>query len=281
MQQRVEQEPLDTSERAPEAARPREQAPQLPNGQDWAQVDDPDPTAEIYAYWGAAFSLWNRRFFEGALPKVALTLVRKSGVMGYFKASAMENRAGRIVPEIALNPAYFAPYGDEEAHRTLIHEMCHLWRHLFGPKNAKGGRGSRGYHDTVWADKMESIGIGPSSTGKPGGKRTGYRVSDYTIPGGAFETAFRALAKDGFEVDWRDHEITVAAPAETGLNEAALSEIGLPAAPTAVPARGSKKLDRVKFTCPDCGQNAWAKPSAQLACGICSVPLIPADRSPQ
>jgi hypothetical protein len=25
----------------------------------------------------------------------------------------------------------------------------------------------------------------------------------------------------------------------------------------------------VKFTCPTCGQNAWAKPTAQFLCGVC------------
>lgn len=29
------------------------------------------------------------------------------------------------------------------------------------------------------------------------------------------------------------------------------------------------KNDRVRFTCPECGQNAWARPSAVLLCGQC------------
>jgi len=33
---------------------------------------------------------------------------------------------------------------------------------------------------------MESIGLMPSDTGEPGGKRTGQRMSDYPIEGGAF-----------------------------------------------------------------------------------------------
>jgi predicted RNA-binding Zn-ribbon protein involved in translation (DUF1610 family) len=31
----------------------------------------------------------------------------------------------------------------------------------------------------------------------------------------------------------------------------------------------AKKSSKVKFTCPDCGQNAWAKPGALLICGEC------------
>jgi hypothetical protein len=30
-----------------------------------------------------------------------------------------------------------------------------------------------------------------------------------------------------------------------------------------------KKSSKTKFTCPECGQNAWAKPGALLICGEC------------
>jgi len=31
----------------------------------------------------------------------------------------------------------------------------------------------------------------------------------------------------------------------------------------------AKKASKTKFTCPDCGQNAWANPDALLICGTC------------
>ncbi|KZH57139.1 hypothetical protein AWG49_23830 [Escherichia coli] len=31
---------------------------------------------------------------------------------------------------------------------------------------------------------------------------------------------------------------------------------------------------RMKFTCPECGLNAWAKPSAVLLCGECRCELM-------
>jgi hypothetical protein len=31
----------------------------------------------------------------------------------------------------------------------------------------------------------------------------------------------------------------------------------------------AKKVSKTKFTCPECGQNAWAKPEALLSCGDC------------
>ncbi|ECW0821803.1 sprT domain-containing protein, partial [Salmonella enterica subsp. enterica] len=34
---------------------------------------------------------------------------------------------------------------------------------------------------------------------------------------------------------------------------------------------------RMKFTCPECGLNAWAKPSAVLLCGECRCELTAAE----
>jgi hypothetical protein len=35
------------------------------------------------------------------------------------------------------------------------------------------------------------------------------------------------------------------------------------------PQGKAKKASKTKFTCPDCAQNAWAKPDALLICGAC------------
>ena len=42
--------------------------------------------------------------------------------------------------------------------------------------------------------------------------------------------------------------------------------------PSRHPARQqtkAKKASKTKFTCPECGQNAWAKADAALICGAC------------
>lgn len=31
----------------------------------------------------------------------------------------------------------------------------------------------------------------------------------------------------------------------------------------------AKKASKTKFSCPDCGRNAWAKPDSILLCGTC------------
>jgi hypothetical protein len=35
------------------------------------------------------------------------------------------------------------------------------------------------------------------------------------------------------------------------------------------PVRKKKAASKTKYACPGCGQNAWARPDAQLICGEC------------
>ena len=39
------------------------------------------------------------------------------------------------------------------------------------------------------------------------------------------------------------------------------------------PEKKKKKVFRVKYTCPKCGANAWAKPAVKLVCGVCEKRL--------
>lgn len=97
-----------------------------------------------------------------------------------------------------MNPAYFAVCPPEEVMQTLVHEMVHLWQYHFG----KPGR--RGYHNKEWANKMESIGLMPSSTGQPGGKRTGDKMADYIIEGSVFDNLCQNLLTGDFRISWAD-----------------------------------------------------------------------------
>jgi ribosomal protein S27AE len=90
---------------------------------------------------------------------------------------------------------------------------------------------------------MREIGLQPSSTGEEGGKETGQSVSHYIIPEGRYAKAYAKLAASGFQLHWQS------APASGGGK--------------------AKKSSKMKFTCPECGQNAWAKLDARLICGAC------------
>ena len=90
---------------------------------------------------------------------------------------------------------------------------------------------------------MREIGLQPTSTGEPGGMETGQSVSHYIIPDGRYAKAYAKLAAQGFALHWQS-------------------------IPASKQGR-AKKASKTKFTCPECGQNAWAKPDALLICGEC------------
>lgn len=89
---------------------------------------------------------------------------------------------------------------------------------------------------------MDEIGLTPSNTGEPGGKRTGQQMDHYVTPGGAFESVVRDF--DG-ALQWQS------IPRMTGASK--------------------KSASKTKFTCPECDQNAWGKPTSNLMCGNCEV----------
>jgi hypothetical protein len=66
-------------------------------------------------------------------------------------------------------------------------------------------------------------------------------MTHYVIAGGMFESACAALIAQGCKLNWND-----------------VPQLAKQSSPS-----------RAKYTCPDCGQNAWAKPGASLICGDC------------
>ena len=203
-----------------------------------------NPTEVNYASFQDAYDFFNAELFEGRLPSCLITFQRKGRTLGFFAGERFGTRDGNAVTdEIALNPKHFIGRSDAEIISTLIHEMTHLEHAHFGEPPR------RGYHDKAWAALMERIGLIPSDTGRPGGRKTGQKVSHYIEPGGRFEKAFaKFVKKEKFSVPyidiWRD-------------------------------ASGKAKLaSKTKYTCPGCGFNAWAKSDANLICGDCKQTMI-------
>ena len=118
------------------------------------------PTPATYHQLQTAYDWFNENLFEQALPDCLITLQRKSRAMGYYSPQRWTNAHGEKTDEIALNPAYFANHSLKELLQTLVHEMCHQWQQHFGKPSRNG------YHNRQWADKMESVGLMPSSTGE-------------------------------------------------------------------------------------------------------------------
>ena len=118
--------------------------------------------------------------------------------------------------------------------------MVHLWQFHFG----KPGR--RGYHNKQWAAKMEAIGLMPSHSGKPGGKRTGQQMTHYILTGGSYDTHWQLLAEAGFTLDYQDRY--------------------------ALRPTDPKKV-KVRYACPVCSIHVWGKPDLRLRCEVCDERL--------
>ena len=221
------------------------------------------PTAETYDQLQRAYKHLNTMLFQGQLPDCLLTLQRKKRTFGYFSRNRFVTDAGKRTDEIALNPAYFAVSPQKEILQTIAHEMCHMWQHHFG----KPGR-SR-YHNQEWADKMESIGLMPSSTGKLGGAKTGDKIADYAIEAGLFDQACDALYSTGFKVTWMDSqpELIPGEPVPEFLQE------GEGGGEDDQPIKD--KSNRVKYTCSGCDTNVWGKPKLRIICADCKVGFDP------
>lgn len=230
------------------------------------------PTAQAYAELQGAFDHYNRELFGGAIPHCLITMQREKRTYGYFSSERFVHRHDKSkTDEIAINPAFFAVVPLLEVLQTLVHEMVHAWQFHHGEP------GRRGYHNKEWADKMEAVGLMPSNTGKPGGKRTGEKMADYAIEGGPFMAATDKLLGEGFGISWLDRfPVSIAAPIAGGLDdggEGLGDDLG---GLIESPAPGNRS-NRVKYRCPCCGAQAWGKPELRLLCGNGPCEAAPLD----
>lgn len=310
-----------------------------------APTHDKSPTREAYDELERAFAFFNAELFDGRLPPCMITLQRQHDTQGYFSPDQFVRRDGRPAHEIALNPSYFAIRPIPETLSVLAREMVSLDQYLHGEKRSR-----RRYRNKEWATMAEAIGLMPSDTGKPGGKRTGDNVQVYIVDGGLFDEACSRLVDEKFVLSWMDrfppaeemqgNEDGLAVPwqadngcaaedetpisggegvdtalitleqidalpaleslsAEEDAGEGGLCSTGLvideildapqahdaplvdsaPAMkryePIAVaelaeigvkPKEQAKSSSKNKFTCPDCGANAWGRSALRLHC---------------
>jgi hypothetical protein len=201
------------------------------------------PTRKTYLSLDHAYDHFNRTLFGGQLPTCLITKRRHRRALGYFSPRRFVNRDDdrEVTDEIALEARVFGVRTPAQVLSTLVHEMVHLWQFHFGTPSRSS------YHNKEWAARMREIGLIPSDTGQPGGKATGQSVSHYIEPGGRFERACDEYLAHHPPILYRDAE------------------------PEGVPKKSDSKT---KYTCPDCGLNAWAKPDVSLVCGDCREVMI-------
>lgn len=204
------------------------------------------PTAEQFRSFQALFDHFNRSLFGGELAPCLLNFSRKAHCAGFFAPSRWQRSGGQGsagVHEISINPSTLKTQAPISVCQTLVHEMAHQWQHDHGSPSR------RGYHDRQWADKMESIGLIPSSTGKPGGRKVGQRMCDYPEPGGRFELSFKRI--------------------EPAMLLPFVSEEPCEQRDPSGPKQ--KDPSKTKYTCPMCGANVWGKPGLEIACLTCDA----------
>jgi len=220
------------------------------------------PTKETYDQIQQAYDYLNRALFKGELPNCLITLQRRNRTYGYFSGDRFGRSDGLVTDEIALNPRHFHNRPVTEVLATLAHEMAHLWQHHHG----KPGRGR--YHNREWAERMKTIGLQPTNTGEEGGQETGDGVHHYVIPDGPFDASVNKLLTRGFTIAWIEKPRP--APERTGPDEAGEEKEGQ------IEIKSGK---RVKYTCPRCNLNAWAKHEVRLICGADMTPMDPVTSS--
>jgi len=203
-----------------------------------------DPTAAQFAAYRAMYDYFNRELFGGKLSPVMLNFSRKAKALGFFAPKRWAAGSGKSTHEISLNPSYLALRPLKDTASTLAHEMAHAWQQEFG----KPGRG--GYHNAEWAAKMKEIGLHPTSTGDEHGAETGDSMTHMIIKGGPFCRAFEKMPAT-CKLPWSSYD----------------------------PEKEKKprKASKIKYTCPGCECNAWAKPESNLMCGDCEETMEPQE----
>jgi hypothetical protein len=94
---------------------------------------------------------------------------------------------------------------------------------------------------------MREISFFPTATGEPGGKETGQKMTHLINENGRFVNVATILLRDHPAILYHDLRSE---------NDA---------------TRKKKAASKIKYTCPVCGLNAWAKPEAALVCGDCKM----------
>lgn len=189
-------------------------------------------TEQVKALQGA-YNYFNDQLFGGELNNVYFNFVWSKKSHGHVGPDRWKTREDEVVlHELSLTPNTISR-PPIEVYSTLVHEMAHIWQLDFG-KPSRGG-----YHNKEWADKMEEIGLIPSDTGEPGGKRTGQRMTHYIDEGGRFQEAFEKMPV----------------------------EYIIPFVTVPIPEKESKKKakNKVKYMC-GCGEAFWGKPGIFAVC---------------
>lgn len=197
------------------------------------------PTLKLAHELETAYAWFNERLFSSKLKNCVILMHRKKGARGYFWANRWRETTAPddvTMHEIALNPDDLKGREVKQILSTLVHEQVHLWQEDFGKPGKRAG------HNREWADKMEELGLMPTNTGEPGGKRTGRRVTHYIVEGEEFDLACNELLDTGFTlscISWLQTKLR------------------------------KPKVPRVTVECSQCELRARVREETVIRCGSC------------
>lgn len=220
------------------------------------------PTEQQFSALNGAYKYFNRKLFGNQLPGCILNFSRLKGTHGFMAPERWKRVHDKEfgVHEVSLTPTtlYRTPV---EIFSTLVHEMCHLWQWEFGNPSRNG------YHNKEWAEKMEEVGLIPSRTGKPGGKKTGQSMTHYIEKGGTYEQAFEKMS-ERYVLPFTslDGEVmkSILSGAGTNGSDDEDNERKKRLRKLRPPSR-----NKTKYTCPGCKCNIWGKPGLKVLCVEC------------
>ena len=149
------------------------------------------PMEEQYKALVAAFDYFNRKLFNGILPRCIISFSRFFKMTSGYSIPERWHRANEqgqavAVHEICLSPSLLLK-DPIDLFAKLVHEMVHIWQWDYGNPSRNG------YHNKEWARKMEAIGLMPSHTGEPDGKKTGQTMDQYVLDNGLFKNAVEQM----------------------------------------------------------------------------------------
>ena len=233
-------------------------------------------TTQQFSTLDDLYAFYNVELFGAALPDCIINLSRRPRSRGFFAynlwAAVYKNNSEdtEYSHEISINPDYMLRPAIDW-HSTFVHEMVHLWQFEFG-------KPARAYfHNREWVDKMESIGLIPSDTGKPGGKKIGQSIAHYIDPDGLYYKVFNSLDEDALNTlrlrylpvisleSLKKSNYVITNPGDAGGDE---STEGAEVTGTEEETKISKSGIRLKYTCP-CGNNVWGKSGLLIHCLEC------------
>ena len=207
------------------------------------------PSLVQYQELQTGFEFFNEELFRHRLTDCLIVFSRNPRTHGYLAPERWVNETGDVIHGLGLSAETFTLRDPEIALSTLVHEMCHSWQQDCGDKKSR-----QGYHNREWGEKMEELGLIPSSTGEPGGKRTGQGMShyiDYDNDDGLFLPAALHLIETGWEMPWKD----------------------------VVQERPERRKTKWRYICPKCDSYAGGKDNLKLACMSCEA-LMPREPDP-